>query len=153
MDGTQRFLLINDLRTFLQGEWNLERRVQDRRAGQDGALTGAATFAAAGSELLYREEGRLVIGEHANPVYEGPALQSYRYAFLEPARATVSFNDGRFFHDLDLSSGAWACTHLCDADRYDGDFSALGRDALCVVWTVTGPRKDLVLDSRYRRRL
>src|SRR3546814_9819374 len=84
VDGTQRFPPINDLRTFLQGEWNLEGRVQDRRAGQDGALTGAATFAAAGAGLLYREEGRLTIAGH-----EGPALQAYRYAFSGPARAMV----------------------------------------------------------------
>lgn len=148
MDGTQRFLPINDLKAFLQGEWNLERRVQDGRAGQNGALTGAATFAAAGSGLLYREEGRLAIGGH-----EGPALQSYRYAFPFPARAAVHFADGRFFHDLDLSSGAWACTHPCGADRYDGAFSVADAQSWRVVWTVKGPRKDLTLDSTYRRRL
>src|SRR3546814_18830144 len=78
---------------------------------------------------------------------------AYRYAFSGPARAMVSFNDGRFFHDLDLSSGAWTCTHLCGGDRYDGEFTALDADSWRVVWTVKGPRNDLVLDSTYRRRL
>src|SRR3546814_1180132 len=85
--------------------------------------------------------------------HEGPALQSYRYVFSTAARAAVHFADGRFFHDLDLTAGAWRCTHLCDPDRYDGDFSALSPDAWRVVWRVAGPRKDPVLDSRYRRRL
>lgn len=85
--------------------------------------------------------------------YAGAALQSYRYAFATAARAAVNFADGRFFHDLDLSSGAWCCTHLCDPDRYDGDFAALGAEVWRVVWTVAGPRKDLVLDSTYCRRL
>ncbi|HEY9537496.1 MAG TPA: DUF6314 family protein [Kiloniellaceae bacterium] len=136
------------MKAFLQGEWSLERRVQDRRAAQDGRLSGAAAFTADGSGLLCREEGRLAIGAH-----EGPALQSYRYVFSTAARAAVHFADGRFFHDLDLTAGAWRCTHLCDPDRYDGDFSALSPDAWRVVWRVAGPRKDLVLDSRYRRRL
>src|SRR3546814_2345810 len=61
VDGTQRSPPLNDLRTFLQGEWNLERRVQDRRAGQDGELNGAATFAVAGDGLLDRVEGPLTI--------------------------------------------------------------------------------------------
>jgi len=145
---TEKRLPINDLKAFLQGEWSLERWVQDRRAGHDGRLTGGGAFTADGDTLLYREEGRLVIGDH-----EGPALQSYRYDFPVLARATVYFNDGRFFHDLDLTVGAWRCPHLCGEDRYEGEFTALGADDWRVVWTVTGPRKDLVLDSTYRRRL
>lgn len=153
MGGTEKLFRVNDLRAFLQGEWSLERRVADRRAGQQGRLTGVARFAPDDAGLLYREEGRLAIGAPANPVYEGPALQSYRYAFPAPGRAAVQFADGRFFHDLDLTAGRWAPTHLCAPDRYEGDFTALGPDAWRVVWTVAGPRKDLVLDSTYRRRL
>jgi len=139
---------IKDLRGFLAGSWRLTRALDDRRAGQLGRLEGAAVFTAADGDLLYREEGRLTIGGH-----DGPALQSYRYAFPAPGRAAVSFADGRFFHDLDLTSGAWACRHDCGEDRYDGDFSVLGADRWRVVWRVTGPRKELILDSTYRRAL
>lgn len=148
MDGRENLFPVSDLRAFLEGEWSLERRVFDRRAGQQGRLSGHARFLAAGAGLLYREEGRLAIGGH-----EGPALQSYRYAFPGPGRAAVQFGDGRFFHELDLTAGRWAATHLCDPDRYDGDFTALDADSWRVFWTVKGPRKDLVLDSTYRRRL
>jgi len=133
--------------------WSLERRVSDRRAGQEGSLSGEAAFTADGDGLLYREHGRLSIGGHANPVYEGPALQAYRYAFPGAARAEVAFSDGRPCHDLDLITGHWTATHLCDPDRYDGDFTALDANAWRVVWRVTGPRKDLILDSSYRRAL
>jgi len=139
---------ISDLRGFLAGAWRLVRSLEDRRAGQPGRLEGAAVFTAAGEELLYREEGRLTIGGH-----DGPALQSYRYAFPVTGRAAVCFADGRFFHDLDLTSGAWSCRHDCGEDRYDGDFSVLGPDHWRVVWRVAGPRKDLILDSTYRRAL
>jgi hypothetical protein len=86
-------------------------------------------------------------------VYEGPALQSYRYAFPEPGRAAVHFRDGRFFHDLDLTAGRWTVTHLCNPDRYDGEFTVLDADRWRIVWRVSGPRKDLTLDSSYRRGL
>lgn len=153
MENEDNPLQINDLKRFLQGRWHLERRIDDRRAGQQGGLSGAAVFTPEEGGLLYREEGRLVLGDHANPVYQGPALQAYRYAFPAPARAAVHFRDGGFFHDLDLTAGAWACVHRCDPDRYDGQFTVLDANAWRVVWTVSGPRKDLVLDSSYRRAL
>lgn len=148
MEPLGKFFQISDLKEFLQGSWRLERRLDDRRAGQQGRLSGQALFAPVEGDLLYREEGRLAIGEHV-----GPAEQSYRYGFPALDRAAVHFRDGRFFHELDLSRGAWACTHLCDPDRYEGEFSVLDTDTWRVVWRVTGPRKDLTLDSTYRRAL
>lgn len=148
MENEDKPLQINDLKRFLHGEWRLERSLDDRRAGQRGCLSGRAVFIAEGADLLYREEGRLSFGAH-----EGPALQSYRYSFPDAGRAAVTFGDGRFFHDLDLSGGAWACVHLCDPDRYEGAFTVRGPDSWRVVWRVSGPRKDLVLDSSYRRAL
>lgn len=143
-----KLLRINNLKKFLEGSWDLARRIDDRRAGQTGSLTGRAVFAAEGNNLLYREEGRLAIGDH-----EGPAEQAYRYGFPSVSKAEVHFSDGRFFHHLDLTSGCWSCTHLCDPDRYDGEFTVLGADSWRVVWHVAGPRKELTLDSTYRRAL
>ena len=149
MSGQDNLFHVSGLKGFLQGVWWLSRRLDDRRAGQQGELTGSAVFRPDGpNDLHYSEKGRLVIGGH-----DGPALQTYRYAFPEPARATVHFTDGRLFHELDLSAGRWDCTHLCDPDRYDGSFTVLGPDSWRVVWRVAGPRKDLTLDSTYRRAL
>ena len=148
MDLKRELLQINDLKKFLEGAWHLERRIDDRRAGQHGSLAGTAIFSPEGDGLLYREEGRLTIGGH-----DGPAEQDYRYTFPEAGRAEVSFRDGRPFHALDLTAGCWTATHLCDPDRYDGEFTVLGADEWRVIWRVTGPRKDLILDSTYRRAL
>ncbi len=148
VENLQKPLQVKDLKGFLYGAWRLERRIDDRRAGQQGGLSGTAVFETEGAGLLYREEGRLILGGH-----DGPALQSYRYGFPAAGRAAVAFADGRFFHDLDLTGGAWACVHLCDPDRYDGEFTALDANCWRVVWKVTGPRKDLTLDSTYRRAL
>ncbi len=153
VSNPEKAFSINNLKGFLQGSWSLARSIDDRRARQGGELTGTASFTAAGADLIYREDGRLVIGDPAAPVYAGPVLQSYRYVFPAPPKAEVHFRDGRFFHELDLSNGLWACTHLCDPDRYEGAFTALDADRWRVVWTVTGPRKEQRLDSTYRRAL
>ena len=143
---------INDLRAFLQGEWRLERSIADGRSGIPGSLTGLASFApradGLGYGLDYREEGLLTLGDHC-----GAAHQAYRYDFVSPGCAAVNFTDGRYFHDLDLTAGIWRCRHLCGDDRYDGVFTALGAANWRVVWSVAGPRKDLRLDTTYRRAL
>lgn len=149
MGNEEKTFAVKDLREFLQGTWWLLRRLDDHRAGLQGQLTGSAVFSPDGPrELYYSEKGRLVIGDH-----DGLALQSYRYVFPAAGRAEVRFSDGRAFHELDLSDGRWGCAHLCDPDRYDGSFTVLGRDSWRVVWRVAGPRKDLTLDSTYRRAL
>jgi Family of unknown function (DUF6314) len=148
VDFPEEIFQVSDLKAFLEGEWDLERRLDDRRAGELGRFEGQAVFFADDELLLYREDGRLIMGDHS-----GPALQLYTYAFPEKGRAAVDFRDGGRFHDLDLTTGQWTATHLCAPDRYDGAFAALGPDAWRVVWRVTGPRKDLILDSSYRRRL
>lgn len=153
MGDTETFFQVSDLKEFLKGIWWLKRQLHDHGAGQEGQLVGSAVFSPSGSDLHYSEKGHLVIGEHA-----GSTLQSYRYSFPAPAgeaptQAAVHFRDGRFFHHLDLSRGAWACTHLCDPDRYTGEFTVLDAERWRVVWRVSGPRKDLTLDSTYRRAL
>lgn len=145
-DQKEEVISVNDLRGFLEGNWKLDRQILDHRRGETGQLVGKSRFVADGEALVYREEGRLTLGDHS-----GPAEQVYSYSFPAVHRASVRFADGRFFHDLDLSGGTWACTHLCGDDRYDGEFRALGPETWQAVWQVKGPRKDLRLDSTYRR--
>src|SRR3546814_19075217 len=90
VDHEERLFQVSDLKAFLQGEWSIERRVQDRRAAQDGRLSGAAAFTADGSGLLCRAEGRLAIGAP-----EGPAMQSYRYEVSTAPPRAVHSADGR----------------------------------------------------------
>ncbi len=141
---------IADLRAFLQGTWRLTRTLEDRRAGQRGRLDGQAVFAPAGAGLVCRERGVLRLG-----AFTGPAERVYRYRFPAPGRypgrAEVAFQDGRPFHDLDLSHGRWSVAHSCRDDLYRGSFEVEGRDRWTVVWRVLGLRKDQVLCGRYDR--
>ncbi|NIR58702.1 MAG: hypothetical protein GWO02_03860 [Gammaproteobacteria bacterium] len=137
---------MRDLRGFLEGAWRLRRRLEDRRGGRCGRFDGAAVFAPAGGELVYRERGVLRLGR-----YQGRAGRVYRYRFPAPGRADVAFEDGAAFHALDLGDGRCVVEHRCRDDIYRGRFHVAGPDAWQVVWLVAGPRKDQILTAGYQR--
>lgn len=119
----------------------------DRRHGMSGELTGRAHFAPSGRGLLYDERGTLTFGAH-----HGPAEQRLIFDFsCGNVRATVSFRDGRAFHDLDLSDGQAIVSHPCGPDLYQGRFVAINAMRWQSAWTVTGPRKDQEIFTRYTR--
>lgn len=144
--GAAEAVPVAELRAFLRGAWSLERELADRAATRRGRARGRAVFAPDGAALRYREEGILTLGD-----YRGAFFRDGLYRFPTPARAEVAFADGRPFHDLDLTHGAWRACHRCGDDRYEGRFAVLHADAWQAVWRVTGPRKDWVLSSRFRR--
>jgi len=116
------------------------------RLDQSGDLTGEAVFEPDGHGLRYTESGLLKIGE-----YEDHASRTYLYAFPEPHRAFVSFDDGRPFHELDFRADEVRVQHLCGDDVYAGIFNADSRNQWRVRWRVTGPRKDQRIASVYTR--
>jgi hypothetical protein len=133
---------------FLCGDWDVERRISDRRASQDGVFRGTARFrpAAGGRELEYTEDGELLFGSH-----RGPARRSLIYREREDGAADVRFADGREFYRLDLRSGTWQAEHPCRADRYQVTVTRLSPDSFTETWQVTGPDKDYELETTYRR--
>ncbi len=119
----------------------------DGRIGQGGSMAGTALFAPSGRDrLLYSESGILRFG-----AYEGTAEQSYFYDFDAPSHASISRHDGQFFHELDLSRGRAAVSHVCGDDQYRGVYGAADADEWWVEWQVAGPRKDQRITTRYRR--
>jgi len=138
---------VADLRAYLLGDWVIRRSLEDSLRGARGIFDGRASFTPdTEGGLAYREEGRLALGG-----FETLAHQSYLYAFPVAHRAEVRFDDGRPFHDLDLSAGLWEAEHLCVADLYRGRFRAEGPERWSVVWTVAGPRKEQRLESVFTR--
>lgn len=145
--GRQHERSVSDLSAFLEGAWQLNRDLDDRRTLQRGRLDGGAVFSPCGTQLIYRERGVLRIG-----AYRGRAERVYNYAFPAPWRAEVAFDDGAPFHDLDLTDGTWSAVHRCREDFYQGRFRVLAPDAWEAVWRVAGPRKDQTLTTRYCRK-
>ena len=137
---------IAGLNAYLAGPWRVQRFIGDRRRDDRGSFVGDALFDREGQGLRYREQGILRLSG-----FQGEASRAYVYAFPAAAVANVHFEDGRFFHTLDLSSGGWSVEHRCGDDLYRGDFAVSGEDRWGVVWQVDGPRKALILDAEYRR--
>ena len=75
----------------------------------------------------------------------------YLLADFAGAAREVRFDDGRPFHALDLSAGTCPVRHDCPPDVYDGAYRVLDADRFTVRWTVTGPRKDSVLETTFTR--
>ncbi len=141
-----RFHPVPDLAAYLTGRWRIARTLRDERANLTGGLEGELSIQRDGEGALdWREEGRIDFGG-----YEGPAYRNYRIHLGEgPAR--VLFEDGRFFHDLDLTRAAWRARHPCGEDMYHSLFLALSADAWMTRWRVLGPRKRQRIDSHMGR--
>lgn len=133
---------IVDLADFLVGDWELDRRIAAAGGQRTGRFTGWARFEAdpeVAGLLRYLERGTLRLD-----AYDGPAYRRLGY-HVEGPRARVVFEDGRFFHDLDLRDGVCEVEHPCGADLYRGRFEVVDDDRWHQEWTVVGPDKDQVI--------
>jgi len=144
-------LPVNDLFDFLEGNWRLSRTLNDLRQNMPGVMSGQVEIKRkadrdAKPTLGYREEGELQFGD-----YHETVTRCYEFSFPEPHLAWVCFEDGRVFHQLDLSNGYWEDAHQCGEDLYQGRFRVSSHDVWLSNWFVSGPAKELVLDNHYQR--
>lgn len=130
---------------FLSGRWSVVRDVHDHTTDQDGRFVGEAIFSAADGGLDWVEDGTLQLGAFA-----GTASRTMR---VEPVGGgwEVRFDDGRFFHPLDLETGRCVVDHPCSADHYAGEIRVEADDLVVIAWRVVGPAKDQTIVTRYTR--
>lgn len=127
------------------GLWEVERRIDDRRAGRAGRFTGTARFAPAAGGLAYVEEGELA--------FEGaaPMAATRAYHWREAAgRISLSFADGRPFHSFDAEAPAPEAAHDCPPDAYRVRYDFTAWPVWTAEWRVTGPRKDYAMTTVFR---
>lgn len=134
---------IPELADFI-GEWRIRRRIEDRLSGQQGRFEGQAWFRPDGAVLRYREEGRLFLAS-APPM---TAVRDYVW-HDSTGRIAVDYGDGRPFHDFDPA--APAARHFCDPDDYRVSYDFSRWPDWQAEWTVSGPRKDYTMLSRFAR--
>ncbi|MBT2547587.1 hypothetical protein J7I85_04525 [Arthrobacter sp. ISL-65] len=135
------------------GRWSVERTMLDRAAGTRGTFTGVVIFSPDGDGgLRFHEEGTVVWPAADADTFSGPATRDY---LLRPADTPdamdMLFPDGRPFHRMSFSPEASQDRHWCDPDTYRVTYLVHGEDEFSYVWDVTGPRKDLLLESVLRR--
>ncbi len=135
-----------DLARYLAGTWHLTRLGWDGGSGRTMRLHGQARFAPCAAGLLFEERGTATIGTH-----QGEATRRYIFRRGSPGEADVCFEDGTFFHRLDLRTGNAQIFHPCAPDRYQGRYRVLGPDRWLLTWHVTGPRKRQRIASRFVR--
>ena len=125
----------------------MTRRLVDRRQGLVGRMTGTAAITPDGDGGFTLEEtGTLRFGGHI-----GPATRRYRLIDCAGPRATLTDDQGVPLAGFDLTTPRALFVHDCAPDRYAGRVAAAGPDRWRLVWRVTGPRKDLILATRYAR--
>lgn len=133
------------LRDFA-GSWDLDRQIDDRRAGTWATFAGQAEFLAQDGGLRYHETGVL----HLPGVAPIKAERIYHW-HGDGADVAVTFEDGRPFHTVSLSDPAPQARHWCDPDIYDVAYGFEDWPVWTSQWRVAGPRKDYVMISTYRR--
>jgi Family of unknown function (DUF6314) len=150
-DGWPTQAPVDSTVDFLSGDWNVERRICDRRGGRVGSFRGTASFRScpepgSGHTLAYVESGELSLGSH-----RGPAGRSLLVVDAGDGTADVRFADGRDFYRLDLRSVSCTAAHPCKADLYGVTVTRLSADSYAETWRVTGPEKDYELRTTYTR--
>ncbi|WP_424939401.1 DUF6314 family protein [Aliiroseovarius sp. S253] len=128
------------------GEWCIDREIVEK-AGVTHRLTGTALFVAEPEGLLYREDGVLVTATGASFA----ASRIYHWREVAEGRVQVLFEDGRDFHIFDFEGQLPAADHWCDPDMYHVSYNFGDWPQWSSVWSVSGPRKDYRMVTRYHR--
>lgn len=137
-----------------EGRWSVERTLFDRAAGTRGTFTGVVVFSETADDggLRFHEEGTVRWPASGGGIFAGPATREYLLRPTEsPGALDMTFPDGRPFHRMSFSTDASQDQHWCDPDTYRVTYWQRGPDEFGYVWDVTGPRKDLLLESVLRR--
>ena len=137
---------VDDLAAFLCGEWRLTRHIRDRHRRARGRAFGHASLQRGAGPMEYRESTWV-----RYLAFNGRAHRHHRYLIRGAGMADVLFEDGRFFHRLDLSTGRWHARHHCGDDLYLGLFRASSPERWVSRWRIFGPAKDAVIVTLYER--
>ena len=145
---------VTDVGAFLNGTWVIDREIVDSLGGAAWTFRGTAEFAPHGEALSWVEAGEL---QWAAEPHQTPVIQKAGRRLLVAVRPSVpcivdvAFDDGRFFHRADLSSGSDAFVHGCAPDSYRGTWTVISPNRFHLTWDVEGPAKQLTISSLYTR--
>lgn len=138
---------VGDVVAFMLGRWGVVREIVDEPRSLAGTFRGFAEFVPDGDDLRWIETGELEWAGRRRPA-------GHRFRVVPGATASsadVTFDDGRFFHSLELASGASPLVHDCAPDRYTGSLTVRSPERWQLSWDVEGPAKRIKLRSSYRR--
>jgi hypothetical protein len=122
--------------------WGVSRQIIDHT--QDAKLTFTGHC-----EVLdgwYHETGQMVFSD-------GKILSSTRrYRWKASAGGVdVHFDNGRFFHRIDLSTTSSKAIHFCNPDDYAVTYDFIQWPVWTALWRVKGTQKNYEMHSCYRK--
>ena len=131
------------------GEWELTKEIQDYTGQSSGKFSGAARFTNHDDHTaLYHEGGTLELTTGQSMRAE----RRYRWLQESNGKVAVLFEDGRPFHLVDLNESSPSGHHFCDPDTYQVEYDFSDWPNWKSTWRVTGPRKDYIMHSEFRRK-
>ena len=138
-----------DLRAYLLGSWSVARTMLDRATGSRGTFNGVVRFTETDDGgLRFREEGSVQWNPAGAASFHGPASREYLLKpSATPETMDMLFPDGHPFHRIGFGGQDNQDRHWCDPDTYRVEYTRLGPDEFSYRWDVTGPAKDLLLES------
>ena len=126
----------------LAGQWSLARRIR-HVDGRENSFSGKAVFTRSGSRLIQEESGLLRLDDQALEArqrlvwkQDGPMLK-------------VHFADMQPFLEIPIGVPDPEAGHDCPPARYHVTYDFAQWPVWGSVWTVTGPRKDYIMNSTY----
>ena len=138
-------MVVNDVFAQLPGSWT-----QTRSITPGGTYHGTALFTRIHDNTLqYREEGALTTDQG----HTGEVFRSYLFKRIGD-RIEVLFDEAepRLFHELSIDhQGRAEADHKCGDDFYKSVYQFMSRDEFKITHTVTGPRKNYVMETKYVR--
>jgi hypothetical protein len=139
---------VADVAAFLRGTWVVDRDIIDSMNGAAGTFSGTAEFVPDGDVWSWVEAGELQWAAQTHKAGRRLLVAVRPYV---PCVVDVAFDDGRFFHRADLSSGSDTFMHGCAPDTYSGSWTVDSADRFRLTWDVEGPAKQLTIRSTYCR--
>lgn len=134
----------------IAGVWAIRRTIRPH-----GRFTGLAEVRAmGGGAFAWREAGDLRLAGGA--VLKAERRYIYHVG-PEPGAIVIRFDDGpgagELLHRFVFDGAARTARHRhpCPPDVYDAKMTLIGADQFRLTYRVSGPRKDYVMTSSYRR--
>lgn len=130
---------VSDLASWLVGRWQLERTIATPTGCSLAAFLGMLEVTRTGPATLRSHEA----GTLRRDGVAYPAMRTLTYDLHGPT-ATVRFDHGGRFHDLDLRTGRCDVVHPCGPDTYLGRTEVVDVHRWVQVWEVDGPTEAYV---------
>ncbi len=137
----------------LVGRWQIDRDINDMKAGQLWQLQGQGTFTpSCQPHQLFFEEELIFVADSHGKITAGTMRAQQKYIWRKGKRGwEIFFADERFFVALNDSDAEQDVTHYCGDDVYSGNFTFYTQDYFQVIWQVAGPTKNYRSVSHFRK--